>query len=219
MYGNVLVLILTGKVIASAISAKQNYSDFIFTLSKNLQIQRTQNRYKNTGRFIHNCVRQITASWTYFETSATMDFTVYYLFSAILPKSYSDFTKLDIIKIINWQEAIWDKTNKIGWFSPQMSLLCGNWVLKYFREKVLFFPWKFLLPWRKTVTNPTTTSQKVQLKERALSLLHKQRLILTHSSFISMISKWGKCFTDAIVSSPFWTLMKSHTPVAAQTLS
>lgn len=62
MYSNVLVLILTGKAIAGAISAKQNYSDFIFTLSKNLKIQRTQKRYKNTGRFIHNYVRQITAS-------------------------------------------------------------------------------------------------------------------------------------------------------------
>lgn len=34
-------------------------------------------------------------------------------------KSYSEFTKLDIVKLINWQEAIWDKTNKIGSFSPQ----------------------------------------------------------------------------------------------------
>jgi len=58
MYSNVLVLIFTGKVIPSTICAKQNYSDFIFTLSKNLETEKIQNRYKTTGRLLHNYLRQ-----------------------------------------------------------------------------------------------------------------------------------------------------------------
>lgn len=58
MYSNVLILIFTGKAIPSTICAKQNYSDFIFTLSKNLEGEKIQYRYKNTDSYTSMLNRQ-----------------------------------------------------------------------------------------------------------------------------------------------------------------